>query len=95
MDDILIPAAVLSKLRHKHNVSRIEVLECFENRSGILLIDDREEHRRDPPTLWFIAETSTGRNLKIVFQAKHGKLHVNTAYEPNEIEMRIYVAKGK
>ena len=30
-------------------------------------MDTREQHRSDPPTLWFVAPTSQGRLLKIVF----------------------------
>ncbi|MBJ7314108.1 ADP-ribosyl-(dinitrogen reductase) hydrolase [Rugamonas sp. CCM 8940] len=95
MGTIVISAAVRAKLEQKHNVTRLEVCECFDNRCGVLLIDDREEHRRDPPTLWFIAETNTGRPLKVVFQVRSGNMYVITAYEANDIEMNIYETKGK
>jgi uncharacterized DUF497 family protein len=48
-----------------------------------------------PPTLWFIAETNAGRPLKVVFQVRDGNMHVIIAHEANDIEMRIYEAKGK
>lgn len=95
MASIIISATVSSKLEQKHGVTREEVSQCFDNRCGMSLIDDREDHRRDPPTLWFVAETRVGRLLKIVFQVRDGNMHVITAYEANETEIRIYEAKGK
>lgn len=95
MGSIVMSAAVRAKLEQKHNVTRSEVSECFDNRCGIFLIDDREQHRRDPPTLWFIADTNVGRSLKVVFQVRDGNTHVITAYEANDIEMKIYETMGK
>lgn len=95
MASIIISETVSSKLEQKHNVTREEVSQCFDNRCGMLLIDEREKHRRNPPTLWFVAETRVGRLLKIVFQVRDGNMHLITAYEPNETEIRIYEAKGK
>ena len=67
-----------------------EVLQGFANRTGRFLIDLREEHHTDPPTLWFIAETDYGRRLKIVFIQKDDDLIIKTAYDPNPIQSRIY-----
>ena len=46
----------------------------------------REEHRTNPPTHWFLAETCYGRLLKVVFVPDtNGKdIYIKTAYEPNE-----------
>ncbi|GJI93198.1 hypothetical protein RugamoR1_63610 [Rugamonas sp. R1(2021)] len=90
MQSLFIPASVIAKLKLKHGVSRQEVLECFENRSGAFLTDDREEHRRNPPTLWFVAETRKRRRLKVVFQSRSVKSYIITAYEANPDEVRIY-----
>ena len=68
MASIIISATVSSKLEQKHNVSREEESQCFDNRCGMFLIDDREDHRRDPPTLWFVADTRVGRLLKMCFK---------------------------
>jgi len=57
-------------------------------------MDTREEHASDPPTLWFITETYWGRKLKVVFIQKGEDIHVRTAYEPNEAELRIYRKYG-
>lgn len=83
-------SAVKQKLAQKHGVSLEEVQQCFANREGNLLEDIRENHKTDPPTQWFIAETDYGRRLKVAFMLKGADIIVKTAYEPNEIEERIY-----
>ncbi|RZT11489.1 hypothetical protein SAMN05216319_0024 [Duganella sp. CF402] len=91
---LVISDAVAGKLVQKHNVTQDEVSECFENRSGKVLIDDRALHRRNQPTLWFIAETTSRRLLKVVFQIREESSHLITAYEPNVDEIRIYETQG-
>lgn len=83
-------SAVKQTLAQKHGVSLEEVQQCFANREGNLLEDIREEHKTDPPTQWFIAETDYGRRLKVAFMFKDGDIIVKTAYEPNQTEERIY-----
>lgn len=95
MQSIVISAATVEKLQRKHGVTRLEIMECFENRDGGFLIDAREQHRRNPPTLWFLAETRKRRLLKIVFQMRKGIFRIITAYEPNPAEIHIYENKGK
>lgn len=95
MTSFVISAATCRKLQYKHGVSSKEIAECFESRCGNLLIDDREDHRRHPPTLWFVAPTRKGRLLKVVFQHRGRNSHIITAYEPNPDEIRIYENKGK
>lgn len=87
---IVVSGRIRVKLKDKHNVTPEEVEECFFNRIGSLLEDDREEHRTDPPTQWFIAETDSGRKLKVVFIASANGLEIKTAYEPNQNEEKIY-----
>ncbi len=95
MRTIIISPRIDAKLDAKHTVEREEIEQCFDNRCGFNLVDDREEHRTDPPTLWFIAQTRTGRLLKIIFIHKDGNIHVKSAYEPNEVEIAIYETEGK
>jgi uncharacterized DUF497 family protein len=79
------------KLKEKHNVSKQEVQECFVSRLKAPLIDDREEHRTNPPTQWFISTTKTGRLLKVVFILLNARdLAIRTAYEPNAEEIEIF-----
>jgi hypothetical protein len=60
------------------------------NREGGLLEDIREDHKTDPPTQWFIAETDYGRRLKVVFIFKNGDILLKTSYGPNSKEEAIY-----
>lgn len=86
-----ISHSVSAKLGDKNPpVTREEIEECFANRSGTYLEDTREQHKTDPPTKWFIAETYYGRKLKIAFIQKGGNTIIRTAYEPNKEEIRIF-----
>lgn len=95
---LIISDRIRNKLLLKHNINEpeSEICEAFQNREGLYLIDTREKHRTDPPTKWFISETDKGRLLKVVFVQKINKetqkteIHIKTAYEPNEDEIRIY-----
>ena len=89
--NLTISAVVFRKIIEKHSVTKEEVEECFYNRTGGLLEDNRERHKTRPPTMWFIAETDEGRILKIVFIELSDKTYeIKTAYEPDENEVRIY-----
>lgn len=95
----LIPNLVVSqsiqlKLLDKHQVTVREVEQCFENKLGGFLEDDREDHKSDPPTLWFIASTNRGRKLKVVFIPRDGKLFLRTAYEPEPAAIAVYEELG-
>lgn len=87
---------VEQKLREEHRVDQFEILECFGNQTRSILIDDREDHRTDPPTQWFIAETDTGRLLKVVFiQPTALDVVIRTAYEPDENEKLLYQTRSR
>lgn len=94
MKNLNISEAVLRKLRDAHGVSRNEVEQCFLNRKGRLLVDNRVFTRTNPPTLWFIACTNKGRALKVVYIQKGEAIELKTAYDPNEEEARIYKRHG-
>lgn len=95
MRKIVISTRIDDKLDGKHSVTPDEVDQCFENKCGVNLIDDREENRTDPPTLWFIAETNRGRLLKVIYVYRDGKIFLKSAYEPNQDEIEIYEREGK
>ncbi len=83
---------ISSKLSDEsHDVSEQEVIEAFFNNDGGSLIDDREEHKTNPPTYWFVSETNKGRILKVcyVFDGDH-TVYVKTAYEAKPNIIRIY-----
>ena len=88
---LVISPAVRHKLSTKHDVTQEQVEECFRNHDdGTYLIDTREEHATNPPTLWFIGTTDVGRELKIVFVHEHGNLYLRTAYTANAKQKKIY-----
>lgn len=95
MRALVISQRIATKLDVKHTATHAEIEQCFDNKCGVNLIDDREDNRTDPATLWFIAETNKGRLLKIVYVYRDGKYCIKTAYEPNQKEIDIYEAEGK
>jgi uncharacterized DUF497 family protein len=95
MKNLVISAAVLEKLNTEHQVSLREVEQCFENKCGMYLVDDREDHQTDPPTLWFIAPTNRDRFLKVVFMFIDGNVHIKSAYDPEPAALELYDRRGK
>ncbi|MBN0481054.1 ADP-ribosyl-(dinitrogen reductase) hydrolase, partial [Pseudomonas aeruginosa] len=90
MENLIISDAIERKLQEKHGgVSRREIEQCFENCEGEHLIDLREDHKTDPVTKWFVAETNAGRALKICFVFENSKVFLKTAYEPSAEETSI------
>lgn len=68
-----------------------EIEECFENHCGDYCIDNREEHRTDPPTLWFVGETNRQHKLKIVFIRLDEDIVLKSAYPATEEVERIFL----
>lgn len=95
MKNLRISDEILAKLHNKHGVTRREVQQCFENKCGLYLMDDREEHRSDPPTLWFVAPTNAGRLLKVIFIFKDGQVFLRSAYDANEAVQSLYEKHGQ
>lgn len=91
---IIIPDEIRAKLAAKHDVGEPEVHQCLANITGKLLVDNREDHRSDPPTVWFIAPTNRGRLLKVCYVPKKGDIYIRTCYPPNDIELAIYRKHG-
>lgn len=95
MNNMIVSPAVRQKLREKHDVEVREVEQAFENLCGLYLEDDREDHKTDPATLWFIAPTNRGRLLKVIFIFIEGKVHIKSAFEPHDQAIAIYDRYGK
>ena len=93
--NIVVSSAILLKLTEKHQVSRREIEQCFDNVCGAYLEDSREDHRTDPATLWFVAPTNQDRFLKIIFIYADGNVHIKSAYEPSRAVIEIYEKFGK
>ena len=90
-----ISPAVLQKLEERHNVAVSEIIECFANRTGNYLLDNREEHRSAPPTQWFVSETDYAVKLKIMFiQHSDGTVEIKSAYTPSQTVLDIYNRKA-
>ncbi len=94
MDNLKISDATLRKLRKKHQVSRREVEQCFENRVGRLLEDTRVTHKTTPPSLWFLAKTNPGRLLEVVYIQIDATVELKSAFEPIQVERDIYARAG-
>ena len=90
MYPLVISPAILEKLETKHQVSRREIEQCFENKEGEFVEDTREEHKTDPATLWFIAPTNNGRKLKVIFVFSNGNMYIKSAFDAKEGHIAIY-----
>lgn len=95
MKNLVVSAAVLTKLRDKHAVSVREVEQCFENLCGLYVEDDREDNRTNPPTLAFVAPTNQGRALKVAFIFIDGNVHIKTAFDASPEDIAFYEKHGK
>ena len=95
MQNLVITPATKYKLENKHSVTELGVEQCFMNRCGTYLVDNREQHRTDPPTLWFVAETDRGRVLKIMFVHADGNVVLKSAYEASPEIQGIYDRHAK
>jgi hypothetical protein len=92
---LVLSQRIREKLQQKTPpVTEAEILQCFANRGGRYLLDQREEHQTNPPTRWFVAETDFGRILKVVFIRDDGDVIIKTAYDANPIEQHIYRTFG-
>ncbi len=93
---LIISSKVLQKLHTKHNVSELDIIQCFASREHCFLEDSRENHKTDPVTKWFVAETDFGIKLKVVFILDDNlDIHIKTAYVANDNEKRIYAKYAK
>lgn len=93
---INISPKVLRKLAARHKVEVHEIEQCFCNRERGFLIDTREDHKTDPQTMWFVAETNFGRKLKVVFMILEDKsVTIKSVFAPNEKELEIYIRHAK
>lgn len=84
MAKIKISDKIMRKLIESHSVREREVEECFENKDGPMFLDTAEDHQTDPPTLWFISETNSGRLLAIYCMLSDGYVHIKTAFPPGQ-----------
>lgn len=97
--DIVISPEIEAKIgQDDHgNVSRKEVLECFENHCGSYAYDKRPHHLDGDgnPSPWFVAETNKRRKLKIMFVLERGKIFLKSAYPATEKVNELYARLTK
>jgi hypothetical protein len=93
MQLVISPKVAAKLAAKKPPVSQEEILQCFANRSTLLLVDNRENHQSDPQTLWFIAQTDFGRQLKVVFIPRNGEIVIRTAYDPSPEALAFYESR--
>ena len=77
---------------YEDEISLLEVEEAFNNMEGRALIDDRQQHKTKPRTVWFISSTEEGRLLKVVgipFKDRKEFL-LKTAFDPENWEIDLY-----
>lgn len=86
---------IRDKLTDKHGVTEQEIIECFANRCRESLVDDREEHVTDPPTVWFVSETFYGRKLLILYIQRDECTFIKSAFEPTAGREAFYLANSK
>lgn len=98
--DMRISPEIVEKLKTKHGVSPQEVYQCFLNRHGPFFLEERPEHKTNPPSWWFVADTDTCRTLKVVFVGYSDHFAIKSAFEPEdgqddeyETLRRAYMAK--
>ena len=88
----LISSKVRDKLKDpSHSVTEDEILQAFANRSGNALQDNREKHKTNPPTNWFVSETDYGRKLKIMYILHENSIvEIKSSYNATTEIQRIY-----
>ena len=91
---LYISPDIAKKLKDKHSLYVSEVESVWANYNGITLEDTREQHRTSPATMWFIAKSPTGRDLKIVYVPEDDIAYMRTAYDANATEIWLYKKRG-
>ncbi|CAM3680790.1 ADP-ribosyl-(Dinitrogen reductase) hydrolase [Polynucleobacter antarcticus] len=91
MNKLITSPAVLKHIWDKHQLSRVDVEECFYNHLEARYLEDRRaKNKTTPPTYWFISKNHQNLTLKIVCVFKEGFIYLKTIYPPNMVELCIY-----
>lgn len=77
-----------------HRIGLDDIKQCFANRKRGFVVDNREEHRTDPPTLWFVAENDYGVKIKVMFVMRGQDIYVKSAYRATDVVAGIYRRKS-
>lgn len=93
---LFIHKTIENKCLIKHNVLENEIREAWQSYDGTVLVtDDREEHRTNPPTVWFVVKTSGVRLLKIIAVIdSDGVAYLKSAYDANQKVINLFRKMG-
>jgi hypothetical protein len=93
---IILSQKIRDKLADKnHRVTERDICECFANKTRGFIEDDREEHRTDPATMWFVSENNYGRRIKVMFVIRDSDIYIKSAYPATEAVARMYAKKSE
>lgn len=93
---LFLSASIREKLSGKTPpVKESEIKQCFANMTREPITDNREDHRTDPLTRWFVAETDYGRTLKVMYVPREDGIHIKSAYDATANIIRIYTKHAK
>ena len=56
--------------------------------------DDREEHRTDPRTLWFVSQNNYGVKIKVMFVIRGSEIYIKSAYRATDTVSAMYDRKS-
>lgn len=88
---LIIHDTIKTKLRKKHGISQPVSMakQAFNNLSGVLLLDTREENQTAAPTEWFVVKINH-KFYKVVFIRIDNNVIIKTMYETKEKYIAIY-----
>ena len=65
MENLIVTDAVKAKLKTKHKVELNEVGQCFYNKHGRLLTDNRDLHKTHPPHSGLLPRLTKGERSRL------------------------------
>jgi uncharacterized DUF497 family protein len=89
---LIVSNKIKAKLLLKHQVTVEEVIQAFADRPDYVVEDEREDHKSDPPTVWFVASTDRGRMLKVAYIQRGDDIYLRTAHPAKEAHIRLFNA---
>ena len=90
-----LSAAIRDKLSDSnHRITESDLLQCFANAERGFIEDDREEHRTDPRTLWFVSQINYGVKIKVMFVIRGSEIYIKSAYRATDTVSAMYDRKS-
>src|ERR1700678_213656 len=94
--EYVMPSKKIEQKLLDRGITLEDVVECFQNKTGKVLVDARAKNQTVPPTLWFISETDANRVLKVAFIyfPVDQEVHIKSAYEADFEDIQYYEDHG-